>query len=644
METIRFDHLSFAYPLSETPTLRNVDFSVEESEFFVVCGKSGCGKTTLLRQIKKNLMPFGRRTGRVLYYGDPVDLLDDRRSAAEIGFVRQNPDNQIVTDKVWHELAFGLESLGTDSASIRRRVAEMASYFDIQGWFRHDVSRLSGGQKQLLNLASIMVMQPRLLVLDEPTSQLDPIAASEFLQTIRRINRDLGVTIILSEHRLEEAFTMADRVMVMDRGEVLACDSPGRIGGELARLNHPMFHGLPAVTKIYHGSTEERIGSEVARTEKGASDHGASEGDGQRPEGAGQRPESDGQRPESAGQRPESSGDGPLTVREGRLWLRERMERAGVDAGAAKELWKEVRGEMAAGSEAGGTKAVCGEPASGSGTGGKAASDGAGAPAVGGGTGRKAASDGAGAPAVRMDNVWFRYSRSGADILRDLSLKVRRGELYALLGGNGVGKTTALKAVMGLHAPQRGRVRTSGRIAMLPQNPQALFSEITVGEDLLEALSGTEKSDGEKASAAAEMLRLLQIDHLRDVHPYDLSGGEQQRLALGKVLLLEPEILLLDEPTKGLDPFFKLTLAEILKELCGRGIAVMMVSHDIEFCARYADRCAMFFDGNVVSEGDPETFFAGNSFYTTTANRMAREFFPEAVTWEEVAACVRKLK
>ena len=140
------------------------------------------------------------------------------------------------------------------------------------------------------------------------------------------------------------------------------------------------------------------------------------------------------------------------------------------------------------------------------------------------------------------------------------------------------------------------------------------------------------------------MLQLLQIEHLRQVHPYDLSGGEQQRLALGKVLLLEPEILLLDEPTKGLDPFFKITLAEILKDLAAQGITVLMVSHDIEFCAEYADRCAMFFDGGIISEGEAETFFTGNNFYTTTANRIAREYFPGAITWEEVAACIRRIR
>ena len=215
MEMIRFENVRFTYPLADHPALSEVSFSVSESEFLVVCGKSGCGKTSLLRQMKKNLIPYGELTGDVLYCGEPVESLDDRRSASEIGFVQQNPDNQIVTDKVWHELAFGLESLGLDNATIRRRVAEMASFFGIQTWYYKNVTELSGGQMQLLNLASIMVMQPELLILDEPTSQLDPIAAGEFLATLGKINRELGTTVILSEHRLEDALPLSDRVNIV---------------------------------------------------------------------------------------------------------------------------------------------------------------------------------------------------------------------------------------------------------------------------------------------------------------------------------------------------------------------------------------------------------------------------------------------
>ncbi len=553
METIRLEHVTFAYPLAERNALEDVSFTIMPSQFVVVCGKSGCGKSTLLRQLKKNLIPYGRLSGRVLYCGQPVEELDDRRSVTEIGFVQQNPDNQIVTDKVWHELAFGLESLGLPTAAIKRRVAEMASYFDIQGWFRKSVNQLSGGQKQLLNLASIMAMQPKVLILDEPTSQLDPIAASEFLQTVYRINRDLGTTVIISEHRLEELFPMADRVMVMDQGRIVAFDSPRRIGTFLsgdqrvsggALTRHPMFYGLPSVMRIFADACP--------------------------------------------------GGEDPLTIREGRLKLAELLEGKALPVETAP-----ADGEAAAEK----TDTV-----------------------------------------MEIRDLWFRYSRDSGDVLRGLSLRVQRQQLYCLLGGNGAGKSTTLKIMAGILKGQRGTVRVDReKLSMLPQNPQALFTEITAEEELMEALHYVKLPLEEKLRKAEDMLALMEIGHLRKANPYDLSGGEQQRLALGKILLLEPEILLLDEPTKGLDPFFKRTLAGILQKLTKSGVTIFMVSHDIEFCAAYGDRCAMFFDGGVVSEGSPRAFFAGNSFYTTAANKIARQWKPDAITCEEVSQWLKDM-
>lgn len=553
METIRLEHVTFSYPLAERNALEDVSFSVLPSQFVVLCGKSGCGKSTLLRQLKKNLIPYGRLEGDVLYCGEPVEELDDRRSVTEIGFVQQNPDNQIVTDKVWHELAFGLESLGLPNAAIKRRVAEMASYFDIQGWFRKSVDQLSGGQKQLLNLASIMAMQPKVLILDEPTSQLDPIAASEFLQTVYRINRDLGTTVIISEHRLEELFPMADRVMVMDQGRVLAFDSPEKIGAFLsgggqrasdgALSRHPMFYGLPSVMRIFADACPGE--------------------------------------------------DNPLTIREGRLRLARLLE--GKDLPPAEE--------EAAGEDSRSRDTV-----------------------------------------IEIRDLWFRYSRESGEVLRGLNLKVEKDRLYCLLGGNGAGKSTTLKIIAGILKGQRGSVKVDReKLSMLPQNPQALFTEITAEEELMEALYYVKLPVEEKLRRVEEMLALMEISHLRRANPYDLSGGEQQRLALGKILLLEPQVLLLDEPTKGLDPFFKRTLAGILRKLTESGVTIFMVSHDIEFCAEYGDRCAMFFDGGIVSEGSPREFFAGNSFYTTAANRIARQWKADAITCEEVSKWLRDL-
>lgn len=565
MEAIKFTDVDFSYPLSEKKALNNVSLTAGMSEFILLCGKSGCGKSTLLRHMKKNLMPYGRRSGRIQYKGTDIEELDDRTGVSEIGFVQQNPDNQIVTDKVWHELAFGLESLGIDNASIRRRVAEMASFFDIQGWFRKNVTELSGGQKQLLNLASVMVMQPKVLILDEPTALLDPIAASEFLRTLYRINRELGTTVIISEHRLEELFPVADRVIVMEEGRIAYCGRPDEVGAGIAEDNNPMFYGLPAVMKIHARAGTDDIC--------------------------------------------------PMTVRDGRLWLEKLLgepQDKVIDKKTEKEKTK--RDRKSAGKTDGSEYVITAE------------------------------------------NVYFAYDKAAGYVLRDFDLRIKNGEWYCLLGGNGAGKSTALKAVCGIVRTQKGRITVdgtdvkkaggelySGHIAMVPQNPQALFTEITAAEELLEALCYTKATGSEKTQAAERMLELMELSHLADSHPYDLSGGEQQRLALGKILLLKPRILVLDEPTKGLDPFFKRTLAELLRKLVEDGVTVFMVSHDIEFCAEYADRCAMFFDGNIVSEGSSREFFSGNSFYTTSANSMARGWFPEAVTWEEVASCVEDL-
>ena len=562
MEAIKFTDVNFTYPLCEKKALDNINLTVDMSEFIVLCGKSGCGKSTLLRHLKKNLTPYGYREGSIQYRGEEIAELEDRLSVSEIGFVQQNPDNQIVTDKVWHELAFGLESLGFDNASIKRRVAEMANFFDIQGWFRKSVTELSGGQKQLLNLASVMVMQPKVLILDEPTAQLDPIAASEFMRTLYRINRELGTTVIISEHRLEELFPMADKVIVMEAGRIAYCGAPEEVGIRLAEDNSPMFYGLPAVTKIY------------ARA------------------GAGDKC--------------------PMTIRDGRLWLESLLgepEEKAYNKKDEKEKSTEYKKE------------------------------------------KKKKTDEE--YIIDARDVYFSYDRNSGEVLRGLNLRVKKGEWYCLMGGNGAGKSTTLKVLCGILKAQRGSVTIDGlevkktgsrlfegRLAMVPQNPQALFTEITVEEELLEALYYSKETDSEKVKAASDMMEQMELSHLAKSHPYDLSGGEQQRLALGKILLLKPQILILDEPTKGLDPFFKRTLAQIFKRLIENGVTIFMVSHDIEFCAEYADRCAMFFDGDIVSEGDPQAFFSGNSFYTTVSNRIARGWFPKAVTWEEALQCV----
>jgi energy-coupling factor transport system ATP-binding protein len=546
MNTFQLNEVTFSYPEQKKPALKNINLKIRQGEFVTLCGPSGCGKTTLLRQLKTSLAPHGDFRGEILFEGIQLRKVNQRAQSAKIGFVLQSPENQIVTDKVWHELAFGLESLGCGTPEIRLRVAEMASFFGIQNWFYKKVTELSGGQKQLLNLASVMAMQPGVLILDEPTSQLDPIAAADFLATVAKINRELGVTVILTEHRLEEAFPLSDRVLVMDGGEIICQGSPKEVGLALSEDGHSMFFGMPTPMRIFAGVPNDL--------------------------------------------------ECPVTVRDGRTWL--------------DRITKErplLRRETA-------------RPAA-------------------GGAGRRnsGAIDPDAAPVViELNEVWFKYGADGPDIIKGLNLSVRKGEFAVIVGGNGTGKTTALSLISGINEPYRGEVKVTGAWAALPQNPQSLFVKKTVKADLLEMLRERKLSKEEKERKLRKAARLCRLGNLLGKHPYDLSCGEQQRAALAKVLLLEPDILLLDEPTKGLDSEFKQEFASILKSLRKKGITILMVSHDIEFCAEYAERCAMFFDGNIVMEGAPSEFFSGNSFYTTAANRMARHLLPEAVTADDV--------
>ena len=556
MEILHLEDLSFCYNGAEKPAIEHISFSVNRGEFVVVCGESGCGKTTLLKLLKRELAPAGTQTGKIFYNGVLQQELDEKTSACEIGFVLQNPDSQIVTDKVWHELAFGLENMGLATNVIRRRVGEMASYFGIQGWFRKNTNELSGGQKQLLNLAAVMVMQPKVLILDEPTGQLDPIAAADFIATLQKLNRELGLTVILVEHRLEEVFPVADKVLFMENGGVLLYDCPKKIGARLSQIckTHPMLQGLPSAVRIFQALN--------------------------------------------------LSGECPLTVKEGRDFLEKHFFAENSAHFLPKDDQSGSRGE----------------------------------------------------PAVKLKNGLFRYEKDLPDVLRGTSLQVRCGEVYCVLGGNGTGKTTMLNVISGLNKAYRGKVLINGKpirqykgnslyrgtLAFLPQNPQTVFVKDTVEGDLTELLQALEVPKNKRQEKVAAVAEKMGVQHLLKRHPFDLSGGEQQKCAIAKMLLLEPKILLLDEPTKGLDAYSKQALKKVLSGLKKSGLTILMVTHDVEFAAENADRCALFFDGENLSADVPERFFAQNNFYTTAANRMARGLWQYAVTCEQVVACAKK--
>lgn len=547
MEILSIKDLTFSYPNKENFALQNVNLSINSGDFVVVCGQSGSGKTTLLRMLKKEIAPHGEKQGAVYYKGEDVEKLDDKISAQKIGFVFQKPDQQIVTDKVWHELAFGLESLGYDSDYIRLRVGEMANYFGITSLFRKKTTELSGGQKQLMNLASVMAMSPDVIILDEPTSQLDPITANDFITTLKKINDELGLTVIIIEHRLQEVFPIADKVAVMEDGKVICYDTPRNVCEKLS--NHPMSQGFPSAVRIWQKSG--------------------------------------------------GKGNCPLTVKEGRNFINLNFSERKLSLRNTIPNTEDI---------------------------------------------------------ITLKDVFFRYEKGGNDILSGTNLSIKKGEHFCILGGNGSGKTTTLKILAGLLKPYRGKVIIDNNkmtkkttadfnrlgVAMLPQNPESVFLKSRVIDDYTELckIKEIEKSAYEdKINSVAEKLG---IKDLLENHPYDLSGGEIQKCALGKVLISEPKILLLDEPTKGVDAYSKLSLSKILQEIKSDGVTIITVTHDVEFASIVADRCGLFFDGEVLSSLVPQEFFSKNNFYTTASSRISLDKFANAVTVDDVVSLIKE--
>lgn len=538
--------VSFSFPEAEENALQHVNVTIHAGEFVVIGGASGSGKSTLLKLLKKELAPAGTLEGAITYKGKPLDVWEPRTLIEQIGYVSQDPDNQIVMDKVMQELVFGLENLGYSNFEMRKRVAEMVHFFGVEDLLRAKPSELSGGQKQLLNLLAVLLMKPRVLVLDEPTSQLDPVAAKELLLMLERLNNETGMTIIIVEHRLEELYAMADQILFMERGRLLVNGPSREIIEQLYRdgVTH-LYPYLPAFARLYMEFEPDPQRSAI-----------------------------------------------PLTVKACKQWIG--MDEQVPNDLVKVDLAKEHRHVL-----------------------------------------------------LEMKDVHVQYKKNSPFILKNFHLQVRNGEFFALVGGNGSGKTTALRASLGSIRPQRGKVTWEGRelrklkddewlgqIAYLPQNPRTFFVQQTIKDEL--------RSIGERFNVQeveAKMDKYLQafgISHLQDRHPYDCSGGEVQKAALACLLLSEPSMLFIDEPTKGMDPRSKQHLGELLSNLQQQGLTIFMVTHDIGFAAQYAERCAMMFDGEIAASGTPDELFKGNYFYTTAINRATRETRQaEVLTYEE---------
>ncbi|MCL2654482.1 MAG: ATP-binding cassette domain-containing protein [Coriobacteriia bacterium] len=599
MAYLALDHLGFRYPDATVPALDDLTLDIDAGAFVVLCGTSGCGKTTLLRQLKPSLTPAGdHRAGQIRLASRPLTELSAREDASQIGFIAQDPDSQIVTDQVYHELAFGLENLGVPSDEIRLRVAEMASFFGIQEWFDQPCNALSGGQKQLLNLAAIMTGSPALLLCDEPTSQLDPIAAAHFLAALKKINDEIGTTVIVSEQRLEEVVPCADRVLVLENGRLVADAAPECIGAKLLAAGSPMFAALPTPIRLFYRLESEQAGV---------------------------------------------GAPAPTTVRAARTYLQEKLQTSNNRQQPGHPTHQSQ--DPVATGQTGFCDGACAARS------------------------RSAQNDKKGSlaslhyaqndrkssltPLLSLHEVWFRYERNSPDVLRGLALDVYPGELTAIVGGNATGKTTTLNVIAGLLKPYRGRVKRdpralpagtgAGATVLLPQDPRLLFTHKTVREELEATLPLAGASKQERAGRLAEVTRRCEIAGLLDRHPFDVSGGEAQRIALADVLLARPRLLLLDEPTKGMDAAFKRRFAELLRTLIAtEGLTVVMVSHDIEFCARHADRCVLCFNGEITASAPPRPFFANLCYYTTAARRISRGLLPGAITTGDIVAGAQK--
>ncbi|MCI5623338.1 ABC transporter ATP-binding protein [Anaerostipes sp.] len=507
-------NLSFRYALAKENSIREVSLNIEEGTMVLIAGPSGCGKTTLLRHLKKELMPKGKRKGEVFYKGKPLEQLKPEESVGEIGYLFQDPSSQMVMDTVWHEIAFGLENLGMHYQQMKRTVAEIVNYFDLQEIYNSRTDELSGGQKQMVNLAALTAMHPRVLVLDEPTAQLDPIGRKNFLEMVEKLQKEFQMTIIMAAHNLEDVMEMADQCIFMKDGRVFTQGTAKAVIEDLIHKKSAMVQYLPQMIRL--------------------------------------------------------AGKFHIEPTFSMMKMRNAIQDCSYDV-----LVKEKQGNGIA---------------------------------------------------MEIAHLYAGYGKDS--VLNNLSLKIKNQEIFAVAGANGSGKSTLLKCIAG-QMSYDGKVKCKKRIVYLPQDPTVVFVKERLIDDLKEIGEGQEE----------RMDKLLENSGLKEKlqsHPYDLSGGQRQMAALIKVLLGNPEILLLDEPTKGMDRQHVRRFGHFLFELQEEGVTILCVTHDLEFCAEFADRIGMMFNGKIESVDVPEKFFQENYFYTTASAKITRDMDKTVVLPENV--------
>ncbi len=519
-------NLTFTYSGAKSPVIDNLSLSIEQGDFCVICGKSGSGKSTLLRLLKREVAPRGDISGEILFNDMQPCKLQNEVSVSEIGFVHQDIDSQLVCDKVWKELSFGLGNLGFDDDYIAARVAEVSEYFGISKWYNRKISELSGGSKQIVSLAAVMTMNPKVLLLDEPTSMLDPIAKKNFVSILSRLNKEFGITIVMVEHNLESVFEIATQIVVLDSGKVVCKENPLTLAGELFDNPYAKYIGLTEFAEIYARFEKNKIM--------------------------------------------------PLDINGKKAWLKNKLNE---NINYSKNLRNSGSNFSA--------------------------------------TAEKET-------LIKADRLCFRYDKKGEDIVKDCSFDLKKGEIVCVVGGNGGGKTTFINLLNGVLKSYSGRIKVDKncKIATMPQNAKGLFVENSVQDELL-VCAKLLKVD---KAVALKLMESFDLEHISQNHPYDISGGEVQRLALAKLFLTNPDIIIFDEPTQGMDMSAKEYLKNLLVKNKNEGKGVIVVTHDLRFAASVADRVGIFFDGKILSLRDGKEFFAGNSLYTTESSLLTRDF------------------
>ena len=605
MALIEFKDFSFSYlnsdgSESQSKSLDSINLEIDYGDFVLLCGPSGCGKTTLLTNLKKELMPAGRRSGEIKFNGTRIQDLDDLSSACDIGYLFQNPDSQIVTDTVIQEIAFPLENIGLPTEEIRNRISEIVAFFGINDILHKNVNELSGGQKQLVNLCSLLVLRPEVLLLDEPMSQLDPIASYEFLSIVRRLNEEFSITVVMSEHKADSIFPFIDKAVFLKKGKIEFVDNAHNICSEV--IDDEIFENyLPVVTKIYNSLSVKYPSLIKLNT--------------------------------------------PLSIREGRRCLNTiHDDLIKISDGA-------INSDNSSSTNTHHTsKKYHSEEKS--------------------GILDKISFSRNKDALIRMKGIYFAYEKENL-ILKNVDFDLNDGDFVSLIGGNGVGKSTFLQLLVGILKPIKGKLkyRKGVRLAYVHQNPMIHFSKDNVREEFLESIIESNLLDGSDVDFSKEiyenllklskeefiesdvlnslkfdsigfkfkdLIEFFGISELIDKHPYDCSGGEQQKIVIVKALLQNTDVLVLDEPTKGLDPISSKALAEILNSLRDNGLTILMTSHDLDFVANNCKRCLMLFDKDIQIDDNPKVIFAENNFYTTFVNRMVKDYVPEIVTLDDL--------